>query len=108
MLFLIVLCFRLRQLVGNSILFASEEATTATWCGYPGRPCIRCTDKIAGYDDALKCADRMMTSSLASTTSLLGKYVTAEWPDSMILNLLATCMNCDTIYQCIYQILKRS
>lgn len=81
---LIVLCFRLYQLVGNSILFASEEATTATWCGYPGRPCIRCTDKIAGHDDALKCADRMMTSSLASTTSLLGKCVTAEWPDRMI------------------------
>jgi hypothetical protein len=58
---LIMLCFRLHQLVGNSILFASEEATTATWCGYPGRPCIRCTDKIKGHDDVLKCADRMMT-----------------------------------------------
>ena len=76
------MCYRLQQMFGNSVLFASEEAESAQWCGYPGRQCVRCTNNVVGDDDVLKCADRMMTSTLASSTSLLGKYVTAEWPQS--------------------------
>lgn len=72
-------------MVGSSVLFASEEADTSSWCGYPGRKCQRCTDNSTGNDT---CADRMMTSSLASKTSLLGEYVTAEWPESMLPNSL--------------------
>ncbi|VDI62410.1 Hypothetical predicted protein [Mytilus galloprovincialis] len=77
--------YKLHQMVGSDVLFASEEADTAVWCGYPGRLCARCTTKPAGYDDVDKCADRMMTSSLASKTSLLGKYVSSEWPNRKLI-----------------------
>ncbi|XP_071181101.1 uncharacterized protein [Mytilus edulis] len=77
--------YKLHQMVGSDVLFASEEADTAVWCGYPGRSCARCTTKPAGYNDVDKCADRMMTSSLASKTSLLGKYVTSEWPNRKLI-----------------------
>lgn len=68
---------------GDSVLFSSEEANSSSWCGTPGRHCANCV--YQGADDInQECADRLMVPKLATKISLLGKYVDAEWPNSMV------------------------
>ena len=74
---------RLDQLVGDYILFASEEVIRSSWCGSPGQPCQSClTD--AAEDNANACADRLVNSDLAASLTRLAKFVEAEWGNSML------------------------
>lgn len=82
-LFFYNLCarFSLVQLRGAQVLFTSEEKND-TWCGAENRSCVDCTNDIAGRERDTKCADRLMTPSLAEKISKLSRYVRAVWPRS--------------------------
>ena len=69
------------QLRGSEVLFTSEEKND-TWCGAEGRACVDCTRDIAGRDRDTKCADRLVTATLAEKIAKLSRYVRAVWPKS--------------------------
>ena len=74
---------RLNQLIGDYILFASEETLHSSWCGSPGNPCQPCLTE-ATEDNTKACSDRMVNSDLAASLTRLAKYVEAEWGNSML------------------------
>ncbi|KAJ8312551.1 hypothetical protein KUTeg_009924 [Tegillarca granosa] len=77
---------KLEQLFGDFILFASEESQ-ADWCGDEFRSCISCVNKTVGdEEDAYsKCADRMMTTTMATHITKLGRFIKAEWPTRKLI-----------------------
>lgn len=75
---------RLEQLVGDYILFASEEAISSSWCGSHGKPCQPCLTK-ATEDITNACADRLVNSDLATSLTRLAKFVEAEWGSRKVL-----------------------
>jgi hypothetical protein len=85
--------FSLTQMWGNSVLFSSEEANSSSWCGFPGRACGSCVYHGAENINQ-ECADRLMVPKLATKISRLGKYVAAEWPNSMYLTHLTDLAHC--------------
>ena len=74
------------QMMGGVILFLSEESSH-DWCGEPGRECIECVSGIKGKDDVMKCADRMMSKTLAVKLDRLGHWIIEEWSDSKCICL---------------------
>ena len=67
------------QVRGSDVLFSSEEKEES-WCGAPGRACVDCTRAVVGRDRDSKCADRLMTTSLAEKIAELSRLVRTMWP----------------------------
>lgn len=75
----------LHHIWGDFILFASEEFNLSARCGQPGINCVPCVKNINGDDIGSACADRMVTTILASRITRLAKLIGAEWPNRKLI-----------------------
>ncbi|KAK3093306.1 hypothetical protein FSP39_013914 [Pinctada imbricata] len=76
----------LKKIFGEDLVsFTDDENKTCTWCGQAGAQCTSCSEYEVDIDRA--CADRLMTSSMATAITKLAKFVQAEWIDRKLVIL---------------------